>query len=140
MALGYLFILFVFIILISILGILGLYFVKNQKVKNILFYSLFALSLVISFMNVTSLPNNYIKNQKVKNILFYSLFALSLVISFMNVTSLPNNYIFQRVFGLFIGILSIISVFIKLKLPNKANIAYLVMSLSIVLSVFDLIF
>lgn len=107
MAIGYLFILFVFIILISILGILGLYFVKNQKVKNILFYSLFAWSLVISFMNVTSLP---------------------------------NNYMFQRVFGLFIGILSIVSVFIKLKLPNKANTAYLVMSLSIVLSVFDLIF
>ena len=107
MALGYLFILFVFIILISILGILGLYFVKNQKAKNILFYTLFAWSLVISFMNVTSLP---------------------------------NNYIFQRVFGLFIGVLSIISVFIKLKLQNKDNIAYLVMSLSIVLSVFDLIF
>ncbi len=107
MALGYLFILFVFIILISTLGILGLYFVKNQKAKNILFYALFAWSLVISFMNVTSLP---------------------------------NNYIFQRVFGLFIGILSIVSVLIKLKFPNKTNIAYLVMSLSIALSVFGLIF
>ncbi len=106
MALGYLFILFVFIIAISILGILGLYFTKNQKTKNILFYALFVWSLGVSFINVTSLP---------------------------------SNYILQRIFGIFIGSLSIISVFIKLKFSNKINIAYLLMSLSIIFTVLDLI-
>ncbi|MGL6106645.1 hypothetical protein, partial [Romboutsia sp.] len=67
----------------------------------------------------------------------YGLFVWSLIISFINVTSLPSNYVFQQVIGVFVGILSIVSVFIKLKRPNETKIAYLIMANSIILSVFD---
>lgn len=107
MALGYLYIFFVIMILVSILGIAGLYFIKNQKFKNILFYALFIWSIGISFIDVTSLP---------------------------------INYVFQKVFAVILGMLALVSIFIKLKLPNKINIAYLLMVLSIIFSIIDLIF
>lgn len=106
MALGYLFILFVAIIVISILGIALLYISKNQNIKNITFYTLAIWSVIVAFLNVTSLP---------------------------------SNYIFEKVIGLVFGLLAIISIIIKIKKPEKINIAYLLVSLSILLTVLDLI-
>lgn len=105
MALGYLFIMFVSMAIISGLLIGLLYFIKNEKVKNILFYIL----------------------------LFWSI-----LVAFINVTSLPSNYISQRVLGITIGILALVGTFIKFKNPNKVNIAYLLVSISTLLSLLDL--
>ena len=60
MALGYLFILFVSIAIISILGIVFLYYSKKEKTKNILFYTLNLWLILISYLNITSLPSNYL--------------------------------------------------------------------------------
>ena len=60
MALGYLFILFALITIISILGIVFLYYSKKEKTKNILFYSLNLWLVLISYINITSLPSNYL--------------------------------------------------------------------------------
>lgn len=106
MALGYLYISFIVMFLVSILGIVSLYLVKNQNLKNILFYALFIWSLCISFINITALP---------------------------------SNYILQKIFGVLIGILALVSIFIKLKLPNKANTAHLLMVLCIIFGIIDII-
>ena len=107
MALGYLFILFVLIAIISILGIVFLYYSKKEKTKNILFY---ALNLWL------------------------------ILISYLNITSLPSNYLIQRTFGLLLGLSSIVSIFIKVKGKNKAQISYHMVSIAIIISIVYLFF
>ena len=63
MALGYLLILSVFILVLSILGISLLFFLKNSKLKNVVFYFLVIWSILIAYLNATSLPTNYIVQQ-----------------------------------------------------------------------------
>lgn len=63
MALSYLLILFIIIGAVSGIGIISLYKIKNDKFKNIIFYFLAIWSIVISFINVTSLPSNYLIQQ-----------------------------------------------------------------------------
>lgn len=63
MALSYLLILFIIIGAVSGIGIISLYKTKNDKSKNIIFYFLAIWSIVISFINVTSLPSNHLIQQ-----------------------------------------------------------------------------
>ncbi len=63
MALGILEIIFVVMIVVSGLGITFLYLVKNEKIKNALFYFLAVWAMGIAFMNVTSFPTNYLGGQ-----------------------------------------------------------------------------
>lgn len=53
-------ILFIILAAVSVLFIAFLYVSKNPKTKNTLFYLLMALSMFITFLNVTSLPSNYV--------------------------------------------------------------------------------
>lgn len=63
MALGMLFITFIVMAIVSGLGIAFLYLIKNQKIKNGLFYFLVVWAMGITYMNVTRLPRNYIGGQ-----------------------------------------------------------------------------
>lgn len=63
MALGYLLILSIFILIVNILGISLLFLLKNQKLKNILFYFLIIWSILITYINASSLPKNYLTQQ-----------------------------------------------------------------------------
>ena len=63
MALGYLSVLYLFILVLSILGISLLFFLKNSKLKNVVFYFLVIWSIFITYINATSLPTNYLAQQ-----------------------------------------------------------------------------
>ena len=63
MALGYLAIMFISIMVVSGLGIAFLYLLKNQKIKNGLFYFLAVWAMGVAYMNATSLPSNYLGGQ-----------------------------------------------------------------------------
>lgn len=67
-------ILFIVLAAASVLGIIFLYSSKNPKTKNSLFYVLVALSMLITFLNVTSLPTNYVMQRIIS--LFLGLFAV----------------------------------------------------------------
>lgn len=53
-------ILFTLLIILSGIGIVLLYASKNPQTKKLSFYYLTILSIIITFLNVTSLPSNYI--------------------------------------------------------------------------------
>ncbi len=79
MALGYLLILSVFILVLSILGISLLFFLKNSKLKNVVFYFLVIWSILIAYLNATSLPTNYVVKQIIAW-LFGSISIISIII------------------------------------------------------------
>ena len=79
MALGYLLILFIFILVVSILGISLLFLLKNQKIKDVLFYFLAIWSMLIAYLNATSLPTNYI-GQQIIAWLFGSISIIAIII------------------------------------------------------------
>lgn len=56
-------ILFIVLAVGSGLGISLLYLLKNPKAKNALFYFLGVWSMLIAFLNATSLPSNYFLEQ-----------------------------------------------------------------------------
>ena len=58
MALGVFGILFYIAIILGIGGLILLYVLKNEKIKNIVFYLLSALSILISFEGFISAPTN----------------------------------------------------------------------------------
>lgn len=58
MALGVLAIYFYTVVILGFGGLVLLYFIKNEKVKNILFYFLTALGLFMSFEGFISVPTN----------------------------------------------------------------------------------
>lgn len=63
MALLLLLIIFIVMAVVSGLGIALLYLVKNNKIKNGLFYFLAIWAMLIAFINATSLPSNYLIQQ-----------------------------------------------------------------------------
>ena len=63
MALGYLLIFFIVMAVVSGLGLAFLYLLKNEKIKNGLFYFLAIWAMGIAYINATSLPSNYLGEQ-----------------------------------------------------------------------------
>ena len=64
MAFIFLLVLSVFILVVGILGISLLFFLKNRKLKNVVFYFLVIWSMqLIACLNATGLPTNYIVQQ-----------------------------------------------------------------------------
>ncbi|MDT7932442.1 hypothetical protein [Clostridium perfringens] len=59
MAFVFLLVLSVFILVVGILGISLLFFLKNRKLKNVVFYFLVIWSMLIACLNATGLPTNY---------------------------------------------------------------------------------
>lgn len=80
------------------------------------------------------------KNPKVKTGLFYFLAIWSMLIAFINATSHPSNYITQQIIAWGLGFLAVIAIFIKVKNPNKATLANLLVTASAVFSLVDLFF
>ena len=87
MALGYLLILSVFILVLSILGISLLFFLKNSKLKNVVFYFLVIWSILIAYLNATSLPTNYI----VQQIIAWLFGSISIIAIIIKVKKLGGN-------------------------------------------------
>ena len=55
--------LYVSTLVVSILGISLLFFLKNRKLKNVVFYFLVIWSIFIAYLNAIGLPTNYIVQQ-----------------------------------------------------------------------------
>ncbi|MCX0371029.1 hypothetical protein LIZ77_09620 [Clostridium perfringens] len=103
MALGYLLIFFVFILVISILGISLLFFLKNRKIKNALFYFLAVWSILIAYLNASSLPTNYL-GQQIMAWLFGSISIIAIIINLKKTgeTNMPYTLVTISVFlGIF---------------------------------------
>ncbi len=98
----------------------------------------FVTMLVISGLGIALLY--LLKNQMAKNILFYALAVWSMMIAILNATSLPSNFLFEQLFAWLLGFLPIIAIIIKVKKPSKTMIPYLLVSSSIIISLFDLFF
>ncbi|GAA0118220.1 hypothetical protein ACV3P7_00220 [Clostridium perfringens] len=79
MALVFLLVLSVFILVVGILGISLLFFLKNRKLKNVVFYFLVIWSMLIACLNATSLPTNYI-GQQIIAWLFGSISIIAIII------------------------------------------------------------
>ncbi|MGV1062958.1 hypothetical protein ACQR2W_05100 [Clostridium perfringens] len=102
MALGYLLIFFVFILVISILGISLLFFLKNRKIKNVLFYFLVVWSILIAYLNASSLPTNYL-GQQIMAWLFGSISIIAIIINFKKTGETNIPYILVTI-SVFLGI------------------------------------
>ena len=81
-----------------------------------------------------------VKNPAAKNVIFYSLAIWAMGITFINASSLPSNYLGSQLMAWALGFIAIIGVVIKIKNPEKINIAKLLVVVSIVLSLLDLFF
>lgn len=82
---------FVTLAAVSGLGITFLYVSKNPKTKNTLFYLLMALSMFITFLNVTSLPSNYVMQKIIAlGLGLISLIALIVKLKASQKTSVSN--------------------------------------------------
>ncbi|EOU1682416.1 hypothetical protein QTH11_02130 [Clostridium perfringens] len=102
MALGYLLIFFVFILVISILGISLLFFLKNRKIKNVLFYFLAVWSILIAYLNASSLPTNYL-GQQIMAWLFGSISIIAIIINLKKTGETNIPYILVTI-SVFLGI------------------------------------
>lgn len=60
MALGYLAIMFIIMSVVTIIGVVLLLIIKNEKANRIVLYIMAAWGILISVMNITSLPINWI--------------------------------------------------------------------------------
>lgn len=80
------------------------------------------------------------KNQKVQNILFYFVAVLGMIIAFISATGYPSNYIAQSVMAWIWGFLAIIAIIIKIKNPEKANLAKWIATASVVIGLIQLFF
>ncbi len=90
MALGYLLTLFIFILVVSVLGISLIFILKNQKIKNVLFYFLAIWSMFIAYLNATSLPTNYMVQQIIAWLFgFISIIAIIIKIKKTEETNIP---------------------------------------------------
>lgn len=83
MAISYLSILFIVIGLFSALGITSILLIKNNNLKNNLFYLLVIWSIFVTYINVTALPSNYL-TQRVIAFSFGLLAILSAIINYKN--------------------------------------------------------
>ncbi|WP_415279242.1 hypothetical protein [Clostridium perfringens] len=79
MAFIFLLVLSVFILVVGILGISLLFFLKNSKLKNVVFYFLVIWSILIAYLNATSLPANYVV-QQIISWLFGSISIIAIII------------------------------------------------------------
>lgn len=82
MALGYLFVLFVAILFIAVVGIGLRLFSKNATVKNISFYGLAFLGMLVGFIGATAQPTNFV----VQQIYFWLTAALAIVAAIIKLT------------------------------------------------------
>lgn len=64
-ALGLLLIIFIAVVVVGGLGITFMFLSKNQIVKNVCFYFLAALGMLLAYTSATSGPRNYIAEQVV---------------------------------------------------------------------------
>lgn len=99
---------------------------------------LFVIMTVVSISGIAFLY--FYKEGKLKNIIFYLLSIWSLGIAFINITSFPSNYLTQIIIGFVLGLIALLAVIIKFLKPDKKNIAYILVSISILLSLGDLFF
>lgn len=82
---------FVTLAAVSGLSITLLYVSKKPKTKNTLFYLLMALSMFITFLNVTSLPSNYLMQKIIAlGLGLISLIALIVKLKASQKTSVSN--------------------------------------------------
>lgn len=93
---------------------------------------------VISGLGLTFLYMT--KNEKIKKRLFYGLAVWAMSLAVINATSLPTNYIAQQVIAWGLGLLSIIGIVVYAKgnTVKQYNIGYSLVTLSILLTLFDL--
>lgn len=85
----YLLILFVALTVISCLSIAFLFLAKNQKTKDIFFYLLAILGMLVAFMSATSLPTNFIMEM----IIAWSFGVLSIIAIIIKVKNPQNDKI-----------------------------------------------
>ncbi|KEH96422.1 hypothetical protein ADU80_09625 [Clostridium botulinum] len=107
MALGYLLLLFIVMSAISSVGIVLLYVIKNETIKNILFYCLAMWSMGIACLAAISLPTNFLGH---------------------------------RLINCLLGFISIMAIILKIKDPQKPNIAYIIVTASTLLGMYSLFF
>lgn len=105
MALGTLEVIFIVMVLVSGIGIALLYLIKNQNIKDGLFYFLVIWGIVVAYMNVTRLP---------------------------------SNYQVEMIIALVFGLLALLGLNIKILKPEKRNVAYLLVTVSILTSMVHL--
>lgn len=96
MALVFLLVLSVFILVVGILGISLLFFLKNRKLKNVVFYFLVIWSMIIACLNATSLPTNYI-GQQIIAWLFGSISIIAIIIKVKKLGETNIPYIFVTI-------------------------------------------
>lgn len=87
----FLLILFIFLAVLAGLGITFLYLLKNTKINNLVFNGLILLAMIITFLNVTSLPANYVLQRVITlSFGFLALIALFLKIKAPSKGNLAN--------------------------------------------------
>lgn len=96
MALVFLLVLSVFILVVGILGISLLFFLKNRKLKNVVFYFLVIWSMLIACLNATSLSTNYI-GQQIIAWLFGSISIIAIIIKVKKLGETNIPYIFVTI-------------------------------------------
>ena len=96
MAFVFLLVLSVFILVVGILGISLLFFLKNRKLKNVVFYFLVIWSMLIACLNATSLPTNYI-GQQIIAWLFGSISIIAIIIKVKKLGETNIPYIFVTI-------------------------------------------
>ncbi|WP_039278815.1 hypothetical protein [Clostridium botulinum] len=96
MALGYLLLLFIVMAGISIVGVTLLYTVKNETIKNILFYCLAVWSMGIACLSATSLPTNFL-GQRLINWLLGFIPIIAIIFKVKNPQKSTISYIIVTV-------------------------------------------
>lgn len=98
---------FVAIVVISVLGIFLLYRLKNYRSKNYIYYFLIVWSVLLVYINITSLPSNYILQRIVSGVFLVP----SIISIFINFKNSDNKDISYKLVILSI-LLSLIDLFI----------------------------
>lgn len=99
---------------------------------------LFMVLVVVTLLSITLIYT--LKDKKLKDGVFFFLCIWSLLIAVINFTGLPTNYLIQRLIACLIGLLAIVAIGVKIKIPNKANLSYLLASASALLGLLDIFF
>lgn len=92
MALGILLIVFIVIAIVSIVSIVLLYLVKDPKGNNIVFVVNVMLGILISYINVTALPDNYLVPRTVAGA-FGTLSIIGIVLKLMRQEMLAKIFV-----------------------------------------------
>ena len=80
------------------------------------------------------------KSTKVKKAAFYAMSIWGMVLAVLSATSLPQNYIGEQVTAWSAGVLSVIGLLVHVKAKNKNQrlIAYLLVTVSIIVGILKL--